>query len=116
MSLISRMRRQKAVLWAQGSQKPDDYGNPTTGNAVEIACRWEEKSEKFINFNGEEEVSKSVVYVDRELKKGDLLRFGPLSSVTNPANARNNDGVWEVKGFASVPNLKCTENLLTAYL
>ncbi len=116
MSLISRMRRQTAVLWSQGDLTPDNFGRPQVIAPVEIKCRWEDKREEFISFAGERDMSQSLVYVDRELKNGDILLLGTLSGVTDPVTPKNNAGAFEVKGFAKLPNIRASEFLLTAYL
>lgn len=116
MSLIRRMRRQTAVLWSQGTLTPDDFGRPQVTAPIEIACRWEDRREEFITFEGEKDMSRSLVYVDRVLKAGDVLMLGKLTSVVDGATPKNNPGAWEVRGMEQVPNLRATETLYTAFL
>lgn len=116
MSLIKRMRKQVAVLWPQASAPPGVYGQPAVAQAVEIKCRWEEKATEFLAKDGTRQISNAVVYVDRDMQLGDLLRLGPLTSLTNQVTPKKNTGVWEVRMFMKLPNLKAKEFLLVAYL
>lgn len=116
MSLITRMLKQQAVLWAQGSQAPGDFGGPQTAAGAQIKCRWEERAENFIGPDGVTEVSQSVVYVDRDVRVGDVLMLGLLASVTDTSVPKNNAGAREVRGFGKLPDRKAKEYLRTAYL
>lgn len=116
MSIITKVLKQKAVLWSQGEQAPDGYGNPRVSAPVEIKCRWEDTSEEFIAADGTKQLSKSVVMVDRDLRAGDVLWLGLLADVPDRENAKNNPGAWEVRSFQKLPNFKNTEYLRTAYL
>lgn len=114
MSFISRMRKQKAVWWER-SATPDASGTYTFGNPVEIDCRWVDRVDEFVNAQGQEQTSKSKVYVDREMKPGDWLRLGELESdMTN--EPFDHEDAYEIQRFDRTPNLKATKFLLTAYL
>lgn len=112
MSLISKMRRQDAVLWQRISYTRQ--GVPIYGAPVAIRCRWEDVTQEYLSPQGQRELSSSVVYVSRDVAVGDRLALGELSSDTplNPLDAKS----WEVKQFLRFPNLKNTELLRTAYL
>lgn len=121
MSVITRMRRQMAVYWALASSESlgedfDDHGQPQWTDPVEIECRWDDVIEEFVDAQGTKRVSRSVVYVDRDVRVGEVLMLGSLSDVTEPANVLENDGAWQVLRFDKMPNLKATEFLRTAYL
>ncbi len=76
MSLIKRMRKQKAVWWRKSSI--NRFGDVVWSDPVEIACRWTDISEQVLDPKGEVFVSRSFVYVDRHLQIGDRLRLGTL--------------------------------------
>lgn len=114
MSIIVKMRKQKAVYWDRSGV--DNFGAPAFAVGVEIDCRWEDGLVQAINDKGEQITAKSTVYVDREMKVGDMLWLGELADITDADNPRNNEGAWEIKSFNKLPNLKNTETLLTAYL
>lgn len=114
MSLIKRMRRQKAVWWKRSSTT-DEYGRYTFDEPVEIDCRWEDRAEEFVNKGGERLVSAAVVYVDRVMEAGDKLKLGALESDTS-SNPVEETEAFEIQTFSKIPNLRNTETLLTAYL
>ena len=114
MSIITRMRRQKAVWWSKSNV--DDYGRPTWNTPVEIDCRWEDAAQEFVKEDGEVNFSRSIVYVDRDMEVGDVLLLGELDSGVDEADPKNNNGAWEVSRFEKTPNLKATEFLRVCYL
>lgn len=109
MSLIKKMRKQKAVYWARGN--PDVFGSFAFLEPVEIDCRWEDTAQEFLSPLGETLVSRSMVHVDRVMFPGDRLKLGELES----SDANPNEG-FEIRRFDRLPNIKATEYLLTAYL
>lgn len=114
MSLISKMRKQAAVYWPISGR--DDYGHPTWGDAVEIECRWTDVVQQFVRSDGEERFSRSVVYVDRDMKVGGVLLLGELDSGVDTADPKGNENAWEISRFDKTPNLRVTEYLRTVYL
>lgn len=115
MSIIKRMRRQRAVWWER-SDAPDRFGRYSYAAPVQLKCRWEDVAQEFRDNQGQTTVSRSIVYVDRIIKAGDMLKRGELESDT-PADPRDiPEEAWEVRRFDQLPNLKNKETLLTAYL
>lgn len=115
MSLISRIRRQTAVLWAHGPEGTDEHGHVRFQDPVQITCRWETETKEIIGRAGDTIVAKMVVYVDRLLTEGDVLMLGTLASIT-ATNPKENPGAWEVIGVTAIPNLRNRETLYIAYL
>lgn len=124
MSLITRMRKQDAVLWvATGKNK---FGQFVYDDPVEIKCRWEGKAVSFRDTEGQEVVSQAVVYVDRVVSPdGDILWKGLLAGLPSADVDPNNKDAfrtadkeppYRIRQFATLPNLRATEELLTAYL
>ena len=117
------MRKQTAVYWAlahndSGGIAFDDYGQPQYVDPVEITedVRWVDEIVQFIDFNGSEQISKSKVYVDRDMVANEVLMLSALVDVTNLTSPKENDGAWEIRGFSKVPNFKATEFLRVAFL
>ena len=120
-SLITTMRRQTAVYWAtqrteSGGFAFDEYGLPQWTDPVEIECRWDDLSEQFIDAVGTLQVSRSLVYVDRDMIPGEVLFLGELTDLTSEDDPKSNEGAWEIRKFERNPNLRNTEMLRTAYL
>ena len=114
MSLITRMRKQTAVYWPFDSV--DAYGKKLMGSPVEIKCRWDGSIEEFLDSQGERQLSKAVVFVDRDTPVGGILMLGTLSDITDDTNIKENEGAWEIRRFDTTPNLEATEFLKRAYL
>jgi len=111
------MRRQRAVLWVR-SDTPDNYGRFSYEEPVEIRCRWEDVAKEFRDSQGQTVMANSIVYVDRIIKVGDMLRRGEISS-DEPADPRDDtltEIAFEVQRFDQLPDLKNRLTLLTAYL
>jgi hypothetical protein len=116
MSLITRMRRQKAVYWERTGH--DEAGQPTYAAPVEINCRWEDTSVEFMDKEQRRVLSNAKVYVDRVMPLGSALWRGLLADV-HPASASDpflNEFAYEVRMFKRLPNIRATEELLTAML
>lgn len=115
MSLITRMRKQKAVYW--GSPTPDGTGDYTFATAVEIDCRWEDTQKLIRDSQGKEIVATAKVYVDRDVVVGGFLKLGTLVSLASDhTNPRLIEGAQEIRSFGKLPNFKVTEYLRTAWL
>ena len=112
---ISEKLNQKAVYW--GTPVPDGRGGWTFATEVEVSCRWEEKSVKFINPDGEEKVSKAVVMVDRTIVVGGYLYLGTQASLpVSHSDPTAVPGAWQIKQFSPVPTLDAREYVRNAYL
>lgn len=113
MSIIRRMRKQKAIYWRRLT--PDKYGTFSYASPVEVSCRWDDCTEEFRNAQGQLEASSAVVYPDRQMYIGDILKKSEIESDT-PDDPREDTEIFEIKRFDVTPNLRNTENLYTAYL
>lgn len=120
MGIITRMRKQTAVYWARTSDTPDRYGKYPLAEPVEVACRWDDETVKFMDAKGTERISRSVVYPDRAVYPGDVLAEGTLAAYTGAgkdiANPLASGVAWQVQAAKKTPNLRNTETLYTAYL
>lgn len=122
MSIITRMRKQTCVYWALASSDSagedfDDYGQPQWSEPVEISCRWEDVSEEFVDAKGDKQASRSIVYVDRNMRVGEVLMLGVSTDVVDGDNVlEKNADAWEIRKFDKIPNLKASEFLRMAFL
>lgn len=113
MSIITRMRKQKAVYWKRLTA--DQYGRYTFATPVEIDCRWDDLGEESRDAEGQVIMSNATVYPDRVMYEGDKLKKGALESDT-PDDPSELTDAHEIQRFAETPNLKNTETLYTAFL
>lgn len=119
-NLIKRMLKQDAIYWAPESVGPGGqaiYAEPT-----QIKCRWEEKSEEFLDLAGNRLVSRAQVFVDRDVELGGVLWLGDFSAVVDVDDADGNPdpfvnkGAWEIRGFGKQPDFKARRFLRWAML
>src|SRR5690554_523382 len=113
MGIITRMRKQKAVYW-EPTGRVDRNGNPVFEDPVEIDCRWEDVSELFLDENGNQQVSKAKVYVDRDVKLRGYLKLGEIYGISE--GPLKYSDVHTIRRFERLPNLRNTETLRTAIL
>lgn len=118
MSLIRSMRRQYAAWWSRTNT--NGKGQPTYTTPVEIPCRWDQgytgprtDSTEMINVD-------HTVYVDRDMKIGDLLLLlvteGQVASSGFSADPKAHPTRGEVRYWTKSPNYKNTDALRTAFL
>ena len=121
MSLIKRMRKQKAVYWSRG--QADRHLIYSYEAPIEIKCRWEDRQEEFVTPEGTSKTSNAVVYVDRPMIPGDVLVYGAKISAhdnyrggKSGASPETYPKAYVIQAFSVIPNLKATESLYVAYL
>lgn len=141
MSIITKMRLQKAVYWRRG--KPDGFGGYVYDDPVEIDCRWQDVQEEYIGATGVRLLSRSVVFPDRLIFVGDMLKLGNLDDLLDDMGGNSDDnvsddnssciydidsgsdvafdpasikGIHEVMHVSVIPNLRNTEVLYKVFL
>jgi hypothetical protein len=121
-SFLTRTCTQVAVYW--GSPVNDGYGGKTFATPIEIFCRWEDRNEVFVASNGDEAVSKSVVYILQDLDQEGYLYLGTLDELYDSAESSGItlapseiEGAQIIKRFDKQPALgSITEFLRKVYL
>lgn len=108
------MRKQKAVYWAAIGF--DAFGKPEYSAPVEIDVRWEDVAEEYMDENGVKQLSRSIVYVDRDTPIGGALFLGGLTDLDDDSVPFKNSGAYEIRAFEKLPNLRNTEILRTVRL
>lgn len=114
MSLLTRMLRQKCVYWELDGYGPD--GQPTFKPPIEIKCRWEDAHENFVDPQGNDIVSNSIVYTAIDIKPQSMLWLGNLADLTSQTVPSDNEGAYAVRKFEKIPDLKAKKFLRIAVL
>ncbi len=70
---------QTAVWWTSSGM--DGFGKRTWNSGTEISARWEDTAQTFLDPQGRETVSRSVVYVASAVALGDFLYLGDLDDL-----------------------------------
>ena len=114
ISVANRAMKQEAVYWPPDTL--DEFGRPSWGTPEEISCRWEDVTEEFIDPNGDRQISKSKLIVDRDLLIKGLLKLGELDSTVDQDDPKDNEDVWEIRLFSKIPDFKGRKYLREVYL
>lgn len=116
MSVIRKMRKQKAVWWAR-DPVADRFGQYTFVDPVEIDCRWDDTTEEFLGPQNETLASRAVVYVSEDLTiaEGDRLMQGEMDSNT-PDDPMETHLAHAIRRIDKNPNFRGTETLVTCFL
>lgn len=99
MSFLTRNLRQQATYWPPGV--PDGFGGTTFLARSTLKVRWEDKSELFVDAQGNEAVTSSIVYSAVDVLKKGWLFLG-VSSSTDPTTLA---GASEIRDFEKTPTL-----------
>lgn len=91
---------QTATLWRNlGSNGKGGYRFSLNGE--HLVCRWEDRNEQYIDTRGDVAISKSVVWVNTDVRPGDKIVLGK-SYETDPSASN----ALLVKGFVKTPGFK----------
>ena len=89
------------------------YGQYSFAAPVVIRGRWEERAELFRDGNGDEQMSKVIVYIDTDVNIRDYLAEGDQSGTADPTTLPN---AHEIKQYWKTPDLRYSEYLRKAAL
>lgn len=104
---------QTMVHWVKGSS--DGRGGYSFGAASEITCRYEEKVERFLDQNGEEQISMGVIYYDSSISVGDRVFDGVLSDLDSSGSHLTVTS-WPIRGISAIPDVKGNTTLYKAWI
>ena len=112
---------QKAVYWPPGSEETsgqdyDSYGSPLYAQAVEINCRWDDRTEEMVMADGTRDFSRSQVIVDQDVSVRGVLFLGTLANVGDLDNPKNNEGAYEIRRVDKNPDIDAEDFLVRAFL
>ncbi len=79
---LARLMHDDVTHWpVTGS---DGFGGHLFDTPVKFKARWEDKNVMFLNLQGDEEVSRSIVYTPSAIPVGDYLALGDLVATLDP--------------------------------
>ena len=108
------MLREQAVVWFADTF--DGNGQPAYLAPVQINCRWDDVQEEFITPDMVRQMSSAVVYVDRDVPVGSMIRYGTLSELTSTTVPKSNTRTFEIRQLSKSPNFRHTEFLRRAMI
>ena len=91
----------------------DSYGGFTFGTPIKIIARYQDSAVLFRSADGEEEVSKAIVYLGVPINVGDYIARGDLTVNANPTTIGD---TYRVRQIGRSTDLRAAEELYKAYL
>ena len=117
VSFIESKCTQTAVYWAASEE--DGYGGKVFVTPVEIACRWEHKSQVVGTqvggeVNGTLLLSRAEVFVTQDVKEEGYMYLGTLSDLTQDQieDPSSFSEAYIIKRFEKTPTLGSTTDFL----
>lgn len=103
--------KQTAVYWGAGSV--DGFGVVTYDTPVEVTVRWSEKMELFLDSDGEQKSSRSVVHILQDMDINGFLYLGSLSdlSASEKADPNTISTTRKIKAKSEVPDLRAVDQI-----
>ena len=101
MNIYARNLSQLATLYARTGV--NSYGEPSYGAGTTIRCRWQDVAQNLIDAQGQDFVSRSVIYLGAQAKAGDCIAYGSGSSFAD---------AHEIKVVNTSPSLDARESLI----
>ncbi len=111
MNMMSRRLKETITHWANAGS--DGYGGYTWDTPVTMKARWQLTTILFKTPDGEERVSKAVVYVASDVVVGDYLAEGDQTATSDPTTL---DDTWEIKQFNRNTNLRTIDTIRKAFM
>tara|TARA_R100001086_G_scaffold205990_1_gene121793 strand:- start:113 stop:439 length:327 start_codon:yes stop_codon:yes gene_type:complete len=98
------------MLTTDYNQDMTYWANPVTTSVggisfdapVALKVRWEERAERFLDTNGEEVVSRAVIWVKEDVDIGGYVYLGS-SILTDPTDL---DDAYPIRQFFKIPDLR----------
>lgn len=115
-SLYRRVCKQTAVYW--GAPTENGYGGFTYDDPVEIAVRWENKTEVITDSKGQEQVSKAEIFLTQDIDEQGMLFLGTLDDLDSAEedDPTTVNGAYVVMKFEKIPDMAGREFTRKAYL
>jgi len=92
--------QEPVTYWAPSDV--NNFGDPSFVAPTTVMVKWEDRTELFIDGEGREQRSKSVVYVDTDLLIGGYL-FRGISSTADPLSV---SGAFMIKDFRKISDFE----------
>lgn len=93
-----------ATYW--GNRSVSGTGKLTFDAPVLLMTRWEERSERFVNAEGEEVVSRAVVWVKQDVEEGEYIALGDYVTGTPITDPTVVVDAYPIRRFFKIPDLR----------
>lgn len=103
MSILHAFFNQQITYWAPGS--PDGFGGFLYAEPVILKAKWEDRTELITDAFNNEYVSRSRVFVDRDMQVDGYLYLG----VSHAVDPRTVNGAHRIRDFRKIPDLNAAD-------
>lgn len=110
MPNFERNLKQTATFWVPNGH--DMFGKHTFSAPVQLPCRWENKSELFLDKKGQDRHSRAKVFLSSPVDLSGYLYLG-TSAALDPLVV---SGAYEIMMIIELPDLKNLKTLYVAML
>lgn len=110
---IKKFLKQKAVYW--GTPVPNGFGGFTYAEPVEISVRWTEKQELFLNYNGEQVLSRAKLMLDQDVVVRGMLALTTLVELSS-SQAPGDNAAYEIRAFQKMPDVRAKQYVRQVWL
>lgn len=109
-------RNQTCVYWAPNGF--NTFGEQQFVDPVEVNCRWEDKAQQFVDKEGKESVSSSIIYPAQALLLGGYVCLTTLAALSSEeeGDPKTVSGAKEIRNVSASTNIKATEWFYKAWL
>jgi hypothetical protein len=115
-AILARLCNEKAVYW--GNPVNDGTGSFTYNPPLEIDCRWEDSNEVTTDKDGNQFISRAVIYLTQDVDEQGMICLNSLENLDSSLDSdpKSVPGAFIIKRFDKSPDLRGTGFLRKAYL
>ena len=110
---IKKFLKQKAVYW--GAPVPNGFGGFSYADPIEIAVRWTDKQELFLNYNGEQVLSRAKLMLDQDVEVRGMIALITLAALDTGQLPEDNGGL-EIRSFQKMPDVRAKQFVRQVWL
>ncbi len=100
MTWTTENLRESVTYWAPSGV--NNFGDPSFATPTTVKSKWEDRTELFIDGEGREQRSRSVIYVDTDLVTGGYL----LRGISDTADPLSVTGAFMIKDYRKISDFE----------
>ena len=103
---IDKFLKQTAVYW--GGPVNNGFGGFIFDSQypIELDVRWEDKQELFLDGQGQQSLSRAVVYTNIDIDINGYMLLGELTDLNSDGDPQKHEGAMRIMAFSKIPDLK----------
>ena len=110
---IKKFLKQKAVYW--GAPVPNGFGGFSYSDPIEIAVRWTDKQELFLNYNGEQVLSRAKLMLDQDVEVRGMIALTTLAAL-DMGQLPEENAAYEIRAFQKMPDVRAKQYVRQVWL